>query len=148
MCQRKSEKVSVCIPETKKFYYLANCCIYRNDDNILDQWLQWQMNIGLEHFFLYDHKSTDLSNKVLNSAAFLLIIKVLEKYVREGRVTYLNWRNNRPEPHNIDTYHVAQDAAYLSCTNRFRDQAKWMWTGDTDEFIYPHNGEKSFLIRK
>ena len=53
----------------------------------------------------------------------------------------MNWRNNRPEPHNIETYHVAQDAAYLSCTNRFRDRAKWIWTGDTDEFIYTPNGE-------
>jgi hypothetical protein len=56
--------ITLCVSREPKNYYAASCCIYRNDDNIVKQWLEWNTHMGLEHFILYDHKSTDTTNKV------------------------------------------------------------------------------------
>jgi len=129
--------VVVCVHRDPKFYYAASCCIYRNDDNIIKQWLAWNTYMGMDHYFLYDHQSTDSTNKIL------------APYIDKGLITYINWRNYRPQPHNIDTYHVAQDSHVLSCINRYRDKVKWMWLGDTDEFIYPVKTDNfTYLLQK
>ena len=57
--------------------------------------------------------------------------------IQEGKVTYVNWRNYRPAPHTIETYHMAQDSMILSCLGRNKDISTYIWMGDTDEFIYP-----------
>jgi len=115
----------VCKDPNEKNYYISNCALYRNDENIMKQWIEWQMLMGIEHFYLYDHQSFDKTNEIL------------EPYIKRGIVTYHNWRNYRPEPHTIKTYHLAQDASILSCLNRYRENNKWLWFGDDDEFLYP-----------
>jgi hypothetical protein len=106
---------------------VSNCAMYRNDENIVEQWIRWGTAMGIEHFYMYDHNSTDSTNNILRP------------FVQSGLVTYVNWRNYRPEPHTIDSYHKAQDAMILSCFHRHSDSNDWIFFADTDEFIYPIN---------
>jgi len=129
--------VRVCLYPEEKKHYVSNCLIYRNDENILNQFIQWNTMVGMEHFYMYDHLSVDNTNEKL------------KPYIDSGLVTYHSWRNYRPEPHTIETYHIAQDTALLSCLNRYRDKNVWIWVGDTDEFIYPVKGENfTYLLKQ
>ena len=47
-------------------FYVSDCCIFRQDQNIVKEWLQWNSMLGMDHFYMYDHESTDNTNEVRN----------------------------------------------------------------------------------
>ena len=47
-------------------FYVSDCCIFRQDQNIVKEWLQWNSMLGMDHFYMYDHESTDNTNEVGN----------------------------------------------------------------------------------
>jgi hypothetical protein len=73
--------------------------------------------VGIEHFFLYDHYSTDDFHSVL------------DPYIEQGIVTLIDWSE---EP----LYDISQAAAHNHCLTNFGATSRWMAFLDVDEFLF------------
>ncbi|HYR83369.1 MAG TPA: glycosyltransferase family 92 protein [Terriglobia bacterium] len=93
---------------------LSICTIIRNEGPYLREWIEFHRLVGVEHFYVYDHQSTDES------------VAVLAQYVRDGLVTVVDW------PHPAPT----QTVAYTDCAHRFGQESQWIAFMDADEFFY------------
>src|ERR1700674_1155687 len=40
-------------------YCLSACAIFRNEAPYLEEWLVFHLGVGVEHFYLYENRSTD-----------------------------------------------------------------------------------------
>ncbi|AWK07245.1 hypothetical protein HYN56_24655 [Flavobacterium crocinum] len=96
-------------------YTFSVCAIFKNEDLSLKEWIEYHLNIGVEHFYLYNNNSTD---------SFELI---LEPYVKNDIVTLISWPLAQEQ----------QMPAYSDCFDRFKNETKWLAYIDLDEFICP-----------
>tara|TARA_Y100001938_G_scaffold19058_2_gene23760 strand:- start:15270 stop:16184 length:915 start_codon:yes stop_codon:yes gene_type:complete len=105
-------------------FNLAACMIFRDEAHNLQEWVEYHMMIGVEHFFLYSHLSQDNYREVL------------QPYIKRRQVTLVEWNFPRrrfapgggrgPFP---------QVTAYDHALERLRGTAKWMMAIDSDEFL-------------
>ena len=92
--------------------YAALCCIAKNEDFFLKEWLAYHALIGFEHFIIYDNNSDRPIADFLNG------------FAEADRVTVL--RNTRG---------LSQETAYNHCLDAFGRHYKWIAFLDLDEFI-------------
>ncbi|MDR1489441.1 MAG: glycosyltransferase family 92 protein [Desulfovibrio sp.] len=92
--------------------YCAICCIAKDEDPFLREWLTYHSLIGFEHFIIYDNQSA------------LPISRFLRGFADKSRVTVI--RNLTP---------LSQPLAYTHCLERFGRDFKWIAFLDLDEFI-------------
>jgi hypothetical protein len=98
----------------RKFRYeLTACTMFQNEAPYLDEWLTLHRGVGVEHFYLYNNRSTDNYREVL------------DPWIRKGLVTLLDWPG-----------FGGQVAAFNDCIRRFRMQARWIAFLDADEFLF------------
>lgn len=97
--------------------YLSICYQFRNEAPYLREWIEFHKLVGVEHFFLYDHFSTDDFRSVLDD------------YIDQGIVTLINWSDL---PHH-DT---AQKAAHEHCLANYGEMSRWIAFIDVDEFLF------------
>ena len=95
--------------------YASLCCIIRNEARYLEEWIEYSRMIGVEHFYLYDHASTDSTRAVLSG------------YIDAGIVTLHQWE--------FPGY--PQREAHAHCTHRYAHATSWLGLMDVDEFIVP-----------
>ncbi|HKO77024.1 MAG TPA: glycosyltransferase family 92 protein [Flavobacterium sp.] len=109
----KSYKHKVCL-----------CGIFKNEAKFLDEWIQFHLVIGIDHFYLYNNNSDD------NYA------EILKPYIEKGIVDLIDW----PFSHS-------QMDAYKDCYDKHRNDTNWLTFIDVDEFICPisTNNLKSWL---
>ena len=98
--------------------YLAACALFRDEAPYLEEWIEYHRLVGVEHFFLYNHKSSDAFRKVLTP------------YVRGGLVTLRDL--SFPNP-----WERWQVKAYSDARERSIGRFKWLAAIDTDEFLCP-----------
>ena len=110
-----------------KKYYLSICAIFRDEVHYLDEWIQFHKSMGVEHFFLYDHNSTDDP------------LQRLAPYINAGTVTVLDWP--------VEPYWKAQPMAYQHCLDNFRQTSRWIAVIDLDEFLFSPNGKLSDILK-
>ncbi len=108
--------------ETRFRHYCSLCLIIRDENEYLEEWLRWHMNIGVEHFYIYDHGSKQPVRKFVNG----LGQEIAEK------TTVIEWSG---------THRDAQPDAYNDCINRFRGESRWIGFVDTDEQIEVKTGQ-------
>lgn len=96
--------------------YLAVCAMFRNEAPYLAEWIEFHRLVGVEHFFLYDNFSDDLSRAVL------------EPYVRAGVVTVAVCP--------IPLAAGGQAWVYVDGLERARRRARWLAYIDIDEFLF------------
>jgi len=94
-------------------HQLAICAIFKDEVRNLGEWIAFHQSVGVDHFYLYDNRSSDNFEEVL------------AEHVRSGLVTYTNW----PE-------YPGQLSAYRDCVKRFSGQARWIAFIDLDEFLF------------
>ena len=41
----------------KKKYYISICLLAKNENNYINEWLKWHIDLGVEHFYIYDNDS-------------------------------------------------------------------------------------------
>jgi hypothetical protein len=99
-------------------YELSICAIFRNEARFLREWIEFHKLIGVQHFFLYNHLSTD------NFKA------VLEPYIARQEVDLVNWTNEAPN-------YQWQMSAYQDALAKTRGITKWLAVIDLDEYIVP-----------
>jgi len=108
------------IPTTLSASYmwdLSVCAIFQNEAQWLQEWIEYHRLIGVEHFLLYDHYSTDNWREVL------------EPYIECGLVEVVDWSD---QPRQIWR---AQNPAYDHALEYLRGISHWVAFIDIDEFM-------------
>lgn len=97
-------------------YNVAICLICKNENDYINEWIEYHLNIGIEHFYIYDNMS-DTPIKDTIKTEFL------------DKCTVVDWNLNVKEHGNI------QILCYDNCIYHHKKEAKWIAFIDVDEFI-------------
>lgn len=104
-----------------KIYEISITAIFRNEASYLQEWIDFHIRSGVDHFFLYDNGSEDN------------FMEILAKYIHNGKVTLMPW----PMAYSRST----QLFAYAHSVMTNRACTEWMLFIDIDEFIFPLNSK-------
>jgi glycosyltransferase involved in cell wall biosynthesis len=88
----------------------------KNEEHDLAEWLAFHHIIGFDACVVFDHESTDGTDRVLAKAARVQDVRVIR------------WRSKQPD---------AQTTAYRECLRRFKRHFDWIAFLDSDEFLIP-----------
>lgn len=109
-------------PEKQKMpYKLSVGAIFNNEAPWLKEWIEYHRVVGVEHFFLYNNRSTDNYEEVL------------KPYINQGVVTLINW----PFGNESNYIPLAQVPAYNDVFVNYGHLSEWIAVIDTDEFLVP-----------
>jgi len=103
-------------------YYLALVAIFRDEAPYLKEWIEFYRSVGVEHFYLHNHLSTDNFSEVL------------KPYIDAGIV---DLKNITTEANNLAAWNTIQTQAYFSTITDVKDFVEWLVIVDTDEFLFP-----------
>ncbi len=119
--------------EPKK-YNLSVCAVFKNETPFLKEWLEYHLEVGVEHFYLYDNGSTDR------------YMDVLRPYIRKKVVTLIHWPdllNETDEDHTFLWALSTQISAYENAARvRSTRETKWLIFIDVNEFLVPAGANK------
>jgi hypothetical protein len=93
--------------------YLSVCAIFKDEAEYLEEWLRFYDLLGVDHFYLYNHASTDD------------YATVLAPWIAAGRVTLRHATMNAP-----------QLPAYSDCLFNDGKENTWIAFLDIDEFLF------------
>jgi Glycosyltransferase family 92 len=106
-------------------YYLSAYCRFRNEARWLPEWLEYHLLVGVEHFYLMDHLSTDYPQGAL------------EPYIQRGQVTLLHWEEELPSPGSGQDHSQVFVTMGNSVLAQYRHETRWLAVIDSDEFLVP-----------
>lgn len=95
-------------------YEIAICCIAKNEDQFLVEWIEYHMKIGVSRFYIYDNEST------------VPISTTLASYIERGivKVEFIAGKK-------------MQVTVHKHCIANYGSQCQWIAFIDVDEFIVP-----------
>ncbi|MAI14555.1 MAG: hypothetical protein CMM15_11085 [Rhodospirillaceae bacterium] len=103
--------------QTKK-YKLSVASMFKNESMILDEWLQYYINQGVEHFYLIDNGRTDDYNSILSKyRMYISLVKDDQRY-------------------KTKTQEILINKYYL---DEIKTNTDWITFIDCDEYIYAPN---------
>lgn len=114
--------VSTCFADYQ--YYLSVGAIFRDEAPYLKEWIEFHRLMGVEHFYLCSHCSTDNYQKVLQT------------YIDRGIVELTIWSDNPNANHGEFCYGI-QPKWYTECLDKARGVSQWVAFLDSDEFLCP-----------
>lgn len=91
----------------------AICLLIKDENDYINEWLDWHINVGFEHFYIYDNGS----KKPIKES-------VLEQYL--PFCTFVDYSSG---------YSCLQPDCYNHALYTYGDDVKWLAYIDTDEFI-------------
>ncbi len=97
--------------------------MFHNEGDYLKEWIEYHRMIGVDHFWMYNDRSSDQWKEIL------------QPYMDEGVVEVFDW----PIPSPVG-YTGAQGEAFRDGVNKAVGKAKWVAFIDLDEFILPMKG--------
>lgn len=97
--------------------YLSLCLMVKDENSYLQEWLDYHILQGVEHFWIYDNESAEP------------VAATLKAYIDRGWAT-VNTINGR----------AMQMYAYDHCVQTYGLLSKWIGFIDTDEFFVVHDG--------
>jgi hypothetical protein len=99
--------------------------IFRDEAPYLKEWIEFYLLLGVQHFYLCSHNSTDHFKDVL------------DPYIREG-IVELRERNDDKSDQSLYFFLGAHQNAYFTeILKAARGESKWIAFLDSDEFLYP-----------
>jgi hypothetical protein len=110
-------------------YNLAVCAIFQDEAPYLKEWIEFHRLVGVEHFYLYNHRSKDHYREVLKPYILSGLVEVIDK----PKVA-----------HRIKIFNRLQCKCYNECLARTRGICKWVAFIDIDEYLFPVQ-ERSLL---
>lgn len=114
-------------------YELSICAIFRDDGRFLKEWIQFHIDQGVEHFWLYNNLSQDDWYAEIN------------KYIEKGIVEVIDWPY---ESMNENDWSKIQCDSYMDCVNRSKRRSVWVAFIDTDEFLFNPKKKKLTHVLK
>ena len=135
----KNQMKNSLVQNTKKYYNISVVCMFRYEDLYLEEWIHYYIMHGIEHFFLYSHRNTDNT------------IKILQPFIIKGYITLIDWKDE--ELLKIDkkkrrlqyggivgfSKTSLQNLAFIDFVKNHKHKTKWIIKIDVDEFIHPEN---------
>lgn len=111
--------------EHKKYKYnISIVAVLKDEAPYIKEWIEYYKLLGVNHFYLYDNKSSDN------------VYEILKPYIKQKTVTY-KYVNSDCHP---------QVQMYTSAVKKYRYKTKYMLFVDIDEFAVPVEKEnRSFL---
>lgn len=113
-------------------YNISVVTIVKNEASYIEEWINYYLSIGVDHFYIYDNDSTDNLKDILSKPNL------------KKRVTY-----------KMMSGRLRQLDAYNDALNMCRNVTKYVAVVDADEFIYCPGGDHtlypvvdSFLDKK
>lgn len=103
-------------------YDLSVCMIFRDEAPYLKEWIEFHRIVGVQHFYLYSHNSTDNYKEVLSP------------YIESDLVELVEYSD--PIDHHRSFYHY-QMSAYNDGLVKNKGVSKWVAFLDSDEFLFP-----------
>lgn len=106
---------------------LSICAIFKNEASILKEWIEFHLMQGVEHFYLYNNRSSDNFREVL------------KPYIESNQVTLIDWLYHyKPAktPQEVPEWITIQVGSYNDCLKKFGEKNKWIAFLDTDEFLF------------
>jgi hypothetical protein len=98
----------------KPKYYLSLCCIIKDENRYLQEWISYHLKIGVEHFYIYDNESVVPVEDTLRELGLL----------QHATIIPIKGPSK-------------QTKAYKSCLKNFGTQSRWIGFIDMDEFLVP-----------
>lgn len=98
----------------EKRYYISICSIFKNEASYMKEWIEYNLLIGIDHFYLYNNNSEDDYQSVL------------QPYIEKGVVTLTEWPDI-----------PGQISAYKHWYEHYRQDTNWCTFLDLDEFLCP-----------
>jgi len=110
-------------------YKTAVCTMIQNESRYIPEWIEYHRLLKVDHFFVYNDRSTDA------------IHDVLRPYIEKGIVTLMEWG---PDNRTVDSslvwpdppFSVTQRYAIADCVYNKQYVADWIGVWDVDEFFY------------
>lgn len=111
--------------EAKYPHEISIMAVFQNEGPYLKEWIDYHLLLGVDHFYLYNHNSTDS------------FMEVLVPYIEKGIVDYVDY----------SCPGFPQREAFVLALARVKNQTKWLALIDVDEYILPlkHDNLKEFL---
>lgn len=96
-----------------KRYGMSICLLIKDENQYINEWLEWHIAQGVDHFYIYD-----------NGSKVPIVRSIYEQYI--DLCTIVDWSG----------YHGhTQIDAYEDCLLRFGYETEWLAFIDTDEFL-------------
>lgn len=99
-------------------YEFVVASMFHNEAEYLKEWVEYHRMVGAEHFWLYNDRSSDNWEEVL------------QPYIQEGLIEVFDW------PTKSD-YTSTQVLAFKNALQKGNGITKWLAFVDLDEFILP-----------
>lgn len=100
--------------------------IFRDDAPYLKEWIEFHRLVGVQHFYMINNLSVDH------------YLEVLQPYIDKGIVEVIDW----PYEHvTVVDWNQIQCRAYEHVINKVQGKVKWLAILDTDEFVFPTEGD-------
>lgn len=106
-------------------YYLSMLAIIRDENEYLVEWINWYLDLGFEHFYIYDNESATPIKEYLESICF----KHMDK------LTIMDWKTSA----------ISQQDAYNDFLEKYRNETKWIMVTDPDELLYIKDDSKTLV---
>ena len=103
-------------------YDCSICLIIKDESEYLEEWLNWHIGQGVQHFYIYDHASKQPVEQ---------FVKTLGEEIA-NKVTIVDWSGSHAN---------AQPDAYMDCLARFGEENKWIGFIDADEHVRVKTGQ-------
>lgn len=100
---------------------VALCCIIKNENLYLKEWVEYYKNLGFNHIFIYDHNDKNGEDPR----------EVINEYINEKYVTIIDFREKQ----------YCQIEAYKHCYDNYNDEYDWFAFFDADEFLWIKNSQ-------
>lgn len=103
-------------------YELSIAAIFNNEGRFLKEWIEFHKLVGVQHFYLYNNRSTDE------------YWEILRPYIEAGEVELHEWGQDYA---HLGEWNEVQCAAYQHALTLSKGKTHWLAIIDLDEFMVP-----------
>jgi Glycosyltransferase family 92 len=111
-------------------YKLSACMIFKDEAPYLKEWIEFHRLVGVEHFYLCSHNSTDN------------YLEVLQPYIKKRIVELKEIKTELNQ--TVVAFANIQLGFYNECIEKAKNESQWLAVIDSDEFLFPTQ-EKSLV---
>ncbi len=104
-----------------KKYKLGIVSIFKNEQDYMQEWLDFHIAQGFEQFYLYSNDPDLTKYPYLNSNKYIGYIKIIDWVQKQN-----------------DGINTIQRQAYSDCVKKYNNECQFMLLLDLDEFVHPY----------